>query len=77
VVLEALEKGEREGAAHKAVVDDLPLFRAAPVAAAVKPVARASEVEARLKDVLPDELSAREALQLVYELKELLRGPEA
>jgi len=77
VVLEALEKGEREGAAHKAVVDDLPLFRAAPVPAAVKPVARASVVEARLKDVLPDELSAREALQLVYELKEMLRGPEA
>lgn len=76
VVLEALEKGEREGAAHKAVVDDLPLFRVAPVAAAVKPVARASAVEARLKDVLPDELSAREALQLIYELKELLRGPE-
>ena len=31
VVLEALESGEREGAARqRAMIDDLPLFRAAP-----------------------------------------------
>ena len=34
VVLEALEKGEREGgAARKAIVDDLPLFSATPAPA--------------------------------------------
>ncbi|QQA45055.1 DNA mismatch repair protein MutS [Pelagovum pacificum] len=73
VVLEALEKGEREGdGSRQAVIDDLPLFAAAP-----KPVSpvkhQASEVEGRLRDVLPDELTPREALALVYELKGLVR----
>ncbi len=70
VVLEALEKGEREGGGKaKALVDDLPLFA---VAARPAPApAAASAVEARLAEVLPDELSPREALALVYELKGL------
>ncbi|WP_080458184.1 DNA mismatch repair protein MutS [Roseovarius sp. A-2] len=70
VVLDALEKGEREGGgAQKALIDDLPLFAATPPPA---PVAiRRSEVEARLAEVLPDTLSPREALDLLYELKGL------
>ena len=71
IVLEALEKGEREGgAARKAIVDDLPLFSAvpAPILAPVKQ----SGVEDRLKAVLPDELTPKEALALIYELRELL-----
>ncbi len=72
VVLEALEKGEREGSAQKAVIDDLPLFRAAPPAAPPRVVAKESAVEARLKAVHPDDMTAREALQLLYELKGLL-----
>jgi DNA mismatch repair protein MutS len=72
VVLDALEKGEREGSAQKAVIDDLPLFRAAPPAPAPRAVARESLVEARLKAVHPDEMTAREALQLVYELRGML-----
>ena len=72
VVLDALEKGEREGGtAQKALIDDLPLFAASapPVSAPTKP----SEVEDRLAEVLPDELTARDALNLIYELKDLLK----
>jgi DNA mismatch repair protein MutS len=70
VVLEALERGEREGGAKaKALVDDLPLFAAARPAA---PPTAASAVEERLRAVLPDELSPREALALVYELRRLM-----
>ena len=73
VVLEALEAGEREGGARqKTLIDDLPLFRAMPVAAP-KPVTQASAVEARLKEVMPDELTPIEALRLVYSLKDLLK----
>ncbi|MEO3414684.1 DNA mismatch repair protein MutS [Roseovarius sp. CAU 1744] len=71
VVLDALEKGEREGGgAQKALIDDLPLFAATPPPPA--PV-RNSEVEDRLATVLPDDLTAREALNLIYELKDLLK----
>ncbi|MES2433213.1 MAG: DNA mismatch repair protein MutS [Pseudomonadota bacterium] len=73
VVLEALESGEREGGSRqKALIDDLPLFRAMP-APASKAVAKESKVEVALKDVLPDELTPMEALRLVYALKDLLK----
>jgi len=65
VVLEALEAGEREG--KKAVIDDLPLFRAA-APQTPRVVTKDSVVEDRLKTVLPDELTPKEALALVYEL---------
>ena len=66
-----LESGEREGAAKPAaIIDDLPLFRAVAAApAAAKP--KDSVVEARLKDLHPDTLTPREALDLIYELKGL------
>ncbi len=70
VVLDALEKGEREGGGKRqALIDDLPLFSAAPRPA---PAPRLSEVEARLREVLPDDLSPRDALALIYELRGLL-----
>ena len=70
VVLDALEKGEREGGtAQKALIDDLPLFSAVP--APPPQVVRESGVEKRLAEILPDELSPREALDLIYELKGL------
>lgn len=73
VVLDALEKGEREGgAAQKALIDDLPLFAAMP--APSREALRESGVEKRLAEVLPDTLSPREALDLVYELKGLVDG---
>ncbi len=71
VVLEALEKGEREGGgAQKAIIDDLPLFAATP--SPMTAPAEPSEVEARLKEIHPDELSPRDALDLIYELRSKL-----
>jgi DNA mismatch repair protein MutS len=72
VVLEALEKGEREGGAkQKTLIDDLPLFSAPPVPTP-KPVQN-SEVEDRLRKIIPDELTPREALDLLYKLKEAVK----
>jgi DNA mismatch repair protein MutS len=71
LVLEALEKGEREGGGkQKALIDDLPLFRATTSAPAARQ--KTSDVEDRLKTVLPDQLTPLEALALVYELKSKL-----
>jgi len=73
VVLEALESGEREGGSRqKALIDDLPLFRAMP-APAPKAIVKESRLEATLKGVLPDELTPMQALRLVYDLKEMLK----
>ncbi len=69
VVLEALEQGERTGTRQKTLIDDLPLFRAT----APRVVAQPSTVEARLRAVVPDELTPMEALRLVYELREVLK----
>jgi DNA mismatch repair protein MutS len=69
LVLEALEKGEREGSRQKALIDDLPLFAAQPVLAQAPK--KQSAAEDRLRNILPDELTPREALELLYELKAL------
>ncbi|MFY0693150.1 MAG: DNA mismatch repair protein MutS [Paracoccaceae bacterium] len=72
VVLDALEKGEREGAVNpKALIDDLPLFSAVPSQPAPSP--KSSELEDKIEEILPDELTPREALQVLYDLKELSR----
>ncbi|MCR8724461.1 DNA mismatch repair protein MutS [Frigidibacter sp. ROC022] len=78
VVLDALEKGEREGgASKKALIDDLPLFAAtAAQAPAPRPAAKDSEIEARLKEIHPDEMTARQALELLYDLKALLEAQD-
>jgi DNA mismatch repair protein MutS len=47
------------------MLDDLPLFAAAPPPK--KPEVNA--LNAMLDDIRPDELSPREALELIYELK--------
>ena len=71
VVLDALEKGEREGGTRqKALIDDLPLFAAVPAPAPTKP-AKTSELETKLAEILPDDLTPREALQALYDLKAL------
>ena len=68
-VLDALEKGEREGAASPAaLIDDLPLFSATTQPPG--PVPRNSAVEEMLRDIHPDDLTPREALELLYKLKE-------
>ncbi|NDW54365.1 DNA mismatch repair protein MutS [Aliiroseovarius sp. PrR006] len=70
VVLEALEKGEREGSGQKAIIDDLPLFSAVAEPAQATP-AGPSDLDRALKDIHPDDLKPIEALNLLYELKEL------
>ena len=73
VVLEALEKGERDqGGKARALIDDLPLFAAAARPEPARTPAAASAVEARLRDVSPDDLTPRTALDLVYDLQRLL-----
>jgi len=74
VVLEQLEKGDREGTSQKSrVIDDLPLFSATitqqvPVA---KPAV--SPALARLSELNPDDMSPRDALDALYALKELTK----
>jgi DNA mismatch repair protein MutS len=67
-VLGVLEKGEQGGALAR-LADDLPLFSAARRRA--EPAPRESAAEALLRDTRPDELSPREALDLLYRLKGL------
>jgi DNA mismatch repair protein MutS len=71
-VLAALEKGGQSGAVSR-LADDLPLFAAAP-ARPPGGVAKSqeSEVEKALAEVNPDELSPREALELLYALRRRL-----
>jgi DNA mismatch repair protein MutS len=68
-VLETLEAGEREGGAAS-LADALPLFQAR--VAQAPPPPRKSGVEARLGEIVPDHLTPREALELLYELRALL-----
>ena len=69
VVLEALEKGEREGGAtQRTLIDDLPLFSTTPAPERVK--IEASPALDLLGEILPDELSPKQALDLIYKLKE-------
>ncbi|MEM6307540.1 MAG: DNA mismatch repair protein MutS, partial [Pseudomonadota bacterium] len=69
IVLNALEDGDRaNGANPTAIVSDLPLFSAAP---APMPQAKQSPALDKLKTVNPDELTAKEALDLIYTLKSL------
>jgi DNA mismatch repair protein MutS len=67
-VLSVLEKGEQGGALAR-LADDLPLFSAARRRA--EPPPRESAAEDLLRDTRPDELTPREALDLVYRLKAL------
>src|SRR5579871_3640554 len=71
-VLATLERGE-PGEALARLVDDLPLFTAARRRVATPPPAE-SAVEAMLREIRPDELSPREALDLIYRLKTMLAG---
>ncbi len=70
IVLEMLEKGEREGkVGQKALIDDLPLFSTTPAPAPVQ--IKDSKIETRLRAIMPDDLTPKDALALLYELKTL------
>lgn len=76
VVLEALEKGEREGGTRKhTLIDDLPLFS---VTAAIQPAVKAQKgptpLEQRLAELHPDEMTPKEALAELYLLRDLMKG---
>ncbi|MFO1159904.1 MAG: DNA mismatch repair protein MutS [Reyranellaceae bacterium] len=75
-VLAELEKGEQSGAVTR-LADDLPLFAAAPArptGTAARP--RESEVEKELAAINPDELSPRDALDLLYALRAKVKTRE-
>ncbi|MEZ5933731.1 MAG: DNA mismatch repair protein MutS [Alphaproteobacteria bacterium] len=76
-VLKRLEQGEAK-AAPAALADDLPLFQAAAKRLPEKAVNGAgaespalSPIEEKLRTVNPDEMTAKEALDLVYQLRGL------
>ena len=73
-VLHRLEQGEAKSTADLA--EDLPLFAAAAsrTRPAPAPAAGPSPLEAALREVNADELSPKDALELIYRLKRLLEG---
>ncbi|PRX37182.1 DNA mismatch repair protein MutS [Meinhardsimonia xiamenensis] len=74
VILDALERGGREGGDKAALIDDLPLFSAAAAAPPPPPPAQEksrSALAERLSQIFPDDLTPREALAILYELKAL------
>ena len=71
VVLSALEQKDREGSnSPKAIIDGLPLFNATPPIAT--PEKKESKLEGALKDINPDALTPREALELIYQLHKMV-----
>jgi DNA mismatch repair protein MutS len=68
-VLKTLEQGEQASALTR-LADDLPLFAA--VAPEPMKLSEPSAAEDALRDVNPDELSPKEALELVYRLRGLV-----
>ncbi|RWR06999.1 DNA mismatch repair protein MutS [Paenirhodobacter populi] len=71
IVLDALETGDREGGSKKQmVIDDLPLFSVAKPATAP---AAPSKVEERLRTLHPDEMTPKQAMEALYELRGLLK----
>jgi DNA mismatch repair protein MutS len=70
-VLDLLESSERENPAAR-LVDDLPLF-AMPVAREpARPARGPSGSDAYLSELNPDDMTPREALEALYELKRRL-----
>ncbi|MDE3120666.1 MAG: DNA mismatch repair protein MutS, partial [Paracoccaceae bacterium] len=75
VVLEALEKGEREGGTKgQALIDDLPLFAASAPPPEPPRRDKPSELERKVAEIQPDELTPLEALRLIYDLRSMIKG---
>ena len=72
---QVLKKLEKENQQNNALdlANELPLFDYQPT---MLEITKPSAVEEALKSVNPDNLTAREALDKIYELKELLKGNE-
>ncbi|MCC3862364.1 DNA mismatch repair protein MutS [Pseudemcibacter aquimaris] len=77
-VLHSLEQGGQEGQGvaqgqkMEALSDELPLFSAVQEKVSARP-SEPSKLELEMDKVNPDELSPREALDIIYQLKGLLR----
>jgi DNA mismatch repair protein MutS len=72
-VLEVLEMGEQGGALAR-LADDLPLFSAARRTRNSPSTAPESAAEALLRETRADDLTPRQALELIYRLKALTAG---
>jgi len=72
-VLQTLEKGEQSSAMTR-LADDLPLFQA--LADEDAEIGLPSPVEEALAAVDADSLSPRDALELIYRLRDLLETPD-
>ncbi len=71
-VLDHLETGDKNGGGAERLISDLPLFQSTPTGdSAQAGPASASAAEERLSVINPDILSPKEALDLLYELKDL------
>ncbi|MBW3097604.1 DNA mismatch repair protein MutS [Pseudohoeflea sp. DP4N28-3] len=78
-VLAQLESSERDNPALT-LVDDLPLFAAHLKSAQAKPSETSAlppELAARLAELHPDDLSPRQALEALYEIKRLAAGDKS
>ena len=73
-VLAVLEQGEKATAATR-LANDLPLFQARPVSAPKEPAP--DPLRTRLAAINPDDLTPRDALELVYVLRAGLDGDES
>jgi len=67
-ILQRLEQGKDAPTAQR-LVEDLPLFAVAPP----QPQAKPDALRDKLRKLLPDELSPREALDQLYELKRMMK----
>ena len=74
-VLTLLEQGEKATAASR-LANDLPLFATRPVAAPARPESAPDPLRARLAEINPDDLTPRDALELVYALRARLDDDE-
>ena len=71
-VLEQLESSDRDNSAGT-LIDDLPLFSATAIEVKPQPT-NDSELKKALEDILPDEMTPREALQALYDLRAMLQS---
>jgi DNA mismatch repair protein MutS len=71
-ILAELERSDRERP-KRALVDDLPLFAAAPKPAVV-PAPKRDPLREALDTIDPDEMTPRDALEALYRLKRVVKG---
>ncbi|KEG15785.1 DNA mismatch repair protein MutS [Bartonella bacilliformis] len=69
-VLHQLEQSEMAGKGHK-LIDDLPLFNLQTISTTHKKTDKYDAIKEALKNIHPDELSPKDALEELYRLKKL------